>query len=67
VDELRNSINKDHFLAEDNEIGCVDLGLKWGYIELQKGGEYNFAYTCGAGDSAVDKLFRDLFERTEGK
>jgi hypothetical protein len=67
IDELRNSINKDHFLAKDNEIGCVELGLKWGYIELQKDGEYNFAYTCGVGDSAVDKLFKELFEKTGGK
>jgi hypothetical protein len=67
MDKMKDSITGDHFLAEDSQTGCTEAGLKWGYIELEKGEDYNFVYTCGAGDSAVDKLFNELFEKTGGK
>lgn len=67
IEEIKSGITEDYFTAEDSEAGCVEVGLSWGYIELQVGQKYNFVYTCGVGDSAADELFKELFEKIRGK
>lgn len=67
MDEMKGRITGEHFLEEDSDTGCIEAGLRWGYVEIQKGEDYNFVYTCGAGGSAADKLFKELFEKTRGR
>lgn len=67
MDEIKTTISDDYFSAIDNDLPCIEEGLKWGYVEIQKGSDYNFVYTCGAGDSAADKLFKDLLKRIKHK
>ncbi len=65
IKKLKAMVADGYFLSAGSSFeNCPEKGFAWGYLEASKGGKYKTVYTCGAGDSAADKLFNDLLEKT---
>lgn len=65
-EKIKNAI-PDDFFAWKGAASCNRREFGYGYVEAADKEKYNFAYTCGMGDSAADKFFDKLYGIVGGK